>query len=129
MANGSLLSEDFAAGQIPQGDRGPQGPPGPTHFARVQSDGDLAGGTATSAARTGPGRYRVVFGGPVAACAGVANSGLFNGADSGNFRTWAFVRVGFDAGVAAPNVVEVETFGSNAASVDTAFHLVLACPS
>ena len=40
--NGSLLSDDFAVGQIPVGPRGKQGPPGPTAAAAKGSGGDPA---------------------------------------------------------------------------------------
>ena len=42
VSNGSLLAEDFASGQLPAGERGPQGPPG-AGFTGTAAGGDLTG--------------------------------------------------------------------------------------
>lgn len=134
--DGDLLAEDFKAGQLPAGERGLQGPPGPqgdkgerglpgpTQFARVTAAGVLINGTAVSASRSGTGNYSVTFPSAVDRCAGAANSASFPGFDSSVFRIWAQLSMGFGD----PKVVSVRLFDSSSASSDSSFGLVLACP-
>lgn len=50
--NGSLLGEDFAPGQLPQGPKGPQGPEGPQGEEGLQGEQGLSGATNVTV-RTG----------------------------------------------------------------------------
>jgi hypothetical protein len=73
VGDGSLLAQDFAAGQLPagpQGVQGLQGPPGVNLWAVVNSDGTLARSKGvTSAARIFIGQYRLTFNQNVDNCA------------------------------------------------------------
>jgi hypothetical protein len=72
--NGTLLAEDFKAGQIPPGPQGAQGPAGPTgpagpqgRWAHVSGTGAiLAQSGGITASRFGPGTYFVTFTGATA---------------------------------------------------------------
>jgi hypothetical protein len=84
--DGSLLQQDFKAGQLPVGPAGPAGPagkdgaagaPATKYFAAVGTDGTLYGhGTATAATHVGTGYYKVTFGSAdLTGCAAVAGVG------------------------------------------------------
>jgi hypothetical protein len=132
VVNGSLKTTDLSkkARRALRGARGPQGQPGPTQFARVKSTGELVSGTATTASRVATGIYFVRFPTPVDQCGAAASSAAFPGFDSSTLRTLTHVAIGYgQAGGADPTSVSVDLFLSNGTSVDSAFTLVLACPS
>jgi hypothetical protein len=134
VVNGSLKTIDLSkkARRALRGQRGalgPQGRPGPTQFARVNSTGQLVSGTATSASRLSTGIYFVRFPTAVDQCGGAASSAAFPGFDSSVVRTLTHVSIGFGQGGADPLSVSVDLFLSNGSAVDSAFTLVLACPS
>lgn len=100
-----------------------------THFARVRSDGALAGGTAVSSLRLQTGAYQLVFPESIEECAGVATTSSFPGFDLAVNRIWANVAIAVtNGGGRDPNSVIVDTYGSNGLGDDTAFSLLLACP-
>jgi len=135
--NRSLLSKDFKRGQLPRGASGPAGPagqagpqgaqgrPGPTLMAQVTGGGNLVGGTATGATRTGLGTYSVRFSRSVEKCAAAATTASFPGSVHTIFRISAMV----DMGDPDPAAVKVSLFDTGSANAeDTSFTLILACP-
>ena len=135
--NGGLLSKDFKRGQLPSGARGPagatgatgatgaQGPAGPTLLAQVTAQGDLVGGTAASATRTGPGIFVVRFRRSVSNCAAAATTASFPGSSATQFRISAMA----DMGDPDPAAVKVSLFDTGDVSLeDTSFTLLIACP-
>jgi hypothetical protein len=59
--NASLLSEDFAPGQLPKGDKGDTGAPATALWAMVNSDGTLKRGRGVVSVGGGPSTYEVTF--------------------------------------------------------------------
>jgi hypothetical protein len=79
VADGSLLKEDFAAGQLPRGEQGLPGKDAANLFAYVGASGNLIYGKgATESARTDPGAYTVYFDRSLAGCVAMANVGRGN---------------------------------------------------
>ena len=131
--NRSLLAKDFKSGQLPAGGRGPagpagatgaQGPPGPTLLAQVTAQGNLVGGTAASATRTGLGTFVVRFPRSVSNCAAAATTASFPGSSATQFRISAMVDMGSPDAAA----VKVSLFDTGGAADDSSFTLLLACP-
>ena len=83
--DGSLLSADFKAGQVPQGpkgdkgakgDKGDKGDPATRLFGAVTSPGTLAFGEGvTAASRSAAGNYSVTFNRDLTRCVVIASSG------------------------------------------------------
>ena len=90
IANGRLQAEDFAPGQLPRGERGPQGDPGPAAtrlFAYVRTNPNPAsldvvyGSGATGVENVGgtggsPGEFDVSFDRSLTNCVAVATAGF-----------------------------------------------------
>ena len=136
VANGSLLGEDFAADQLPQGPQGPQGTQGPQGpggepatalFAVVAADGTLVRGSGVTAAGRPAGfpvgAYQVAFNQDVTNCALIATIGRIDSQpfnpDEGEIGT--AYRDG------AANAVFVKTRGSAGAEANRSFHLAVFC--
>jgi hypothetical protein len=98
-------------------------------FARVDSQGVLVSGTATSAERFGTGSYFIRFDAPIGECGAAANSAAFAGFDSSVLRIMAQISIGFGLGGGPDDhSVHVSLFDHTGASDDSAFSLVLICP-
>lgn len=87
VANGSLLAQDFAAGQLPKGDKGDkgeQGVPATKLFGNfLGSDGSLTTGSGVvSSERSGEGWYTIRFNQNLANCVLLASTGSMQNASN-----------------------------------------------
>lgn len=87
--NGTLRQEDFAASQLPKGDKGEKGDPAAAIFGTVSAAGALGNGKGVTAVSAGdPGVYTVTFSQDVSKCAFVGTVAT-SGADDGGTVTAA----------------------------------------
>jgi hypothetical protein len=98
---------------------------GTTRWAVVTADGLLARSQGTGpnpVARTGPGRYQVIFDGDVRGCAYAATVGDASAAGPPQGSEISTSSLGSNV-----NAVAVRTEHSNGTPVDRPFHLILSC--
>ena len=126
--NGSLLSADFKAGQLPKGPTGPAGPAGPagpgaTNWAVVKANGAVDKSTGvTTVAKTATGTYNVTFPSDVTACALLVSAGTDTAGSSVRGASANFNRT------TTPTVIRVTTAQGTVAA-DRAFTIAVICPA
>ena len=101
---------------------GPQGEPGVSLYALVNSAGTLISGTAVSATSPSTGEYEVTFTEDVSGCAAAASSGSV-GSASGTTSTTAVASLN----KSGANTVVVFFVNLQATPIATSFHLIVAC--
>lgn len=149
VADGSLLARDFAAGELPKGEkgdpgeRGPEGkegaegPPGfdaATFWAAVSKDGVLLDGVGVTQVyghSPGTGRYSVDFADTIADCAVIAGI-TYQTPGSGSLADFAgliHATIGGPVGSSADRTVHVQAAKKAEVGevVDRPFHLAVLC--
>jgi hypothetical protein len=124
VGDGSLLAQDFAPGQLPQGEKGDPGEPATALWAMVNSNGTLKRGRGVASVNlTGCCQYTVTFDRSVAECSYLST--LTQASNTGGtFSSPPEGQSNAALGSSGPSGVVVET--ANSAGTLTAFDFNLA---
>jgi hypothetical protein len=122
VADGSLLGEDFAAGQLPKGEPGQDAT---NLFAAVGDTGNLLYGTgAVGASRSSTGNFSVQFNTDLTNCVAFANSGT--GEPDGDFGSAGGAAFGVVNDIAGDTARVSMIDGTS--YIDRAFEVAVFCP-